>query len=645
VPKVRVLLLEDSPLDAELVCARLAKAGVDCEFERVESREDFVAALDRGAFDIILADYSLPSFDGLSALEIAHAHSPHVPFLFVSGGLGEEVAIESLKRGATDYVLKHRLERLAPAVTRALDEARGRADRRRMQEALREREEHHRLILESVKDYAIVTVDLGGRIAGWSSGAARVFGHDAAAIVGEPVARLFTPEDVEGGRPGAEMEEAITRGRCEDERWHIRADGERFWGSGTMRPLLDAGGRPRGFVKIVRDMTERKRAEEALREADRRKDEFLAMLAHELRNPLSAVHNAIQLAQRSAQPEHWEWSKGVIAQQVKHLTRLIDDLLDLSRITRGKIQLQRRRQDPTPVIRGALEAARPMIEAHGHALSVSLPDEPLWLDVDATRLEQVLVNLLTNAAKYTENGGRIALAARREGSDFVLSVADNGIGIGPEMLPRVFEPFIQAEQTLDRSQGGLGIGLTLARTLVNMHGGRISATSAGAGRGSQFTVRLPLSRENSPPPEGAAPARPPGSPPGVRILVVDDNVESARGLAKILTLLGHDVAIVHDGPAALDAAERHAPVIVLLDIGLPGMDGYEVTRRLRADARHAGVLLVAVSGYGQEQDLKRSAEAGFDHHLVKPVDVDALLALVEARAAQEAAAGRPAEAS
>ncbi|MDR3633707.1 MAG: ATP-binding protein, partial [Isosphaeraceae bacterium] len=545
------------------------------------------------------------------------------------------VAIESLKRGATDYVLKHRLERLAPAVSRALEEARGREARRAIEAALRESEERDRLILESVKDYAIITVDLSGRIASWNSGAERMFGYDSRGIVGEPVARLFTPSDRAAGRPEEEMGKAINEGLAEDERWHVRANGEQFWGSGTMRPLLVGEGRPRGFVKIVRDMTERKRAEEALREADRRKDEFLAMLAHELRNPLSAVHNAIQLAQRSVLPEHWEWSKGVIAQQVKHLTRLIDDLLDLSRITRGKIQLQRRRQDLIPVIRGAVEVARPLIEAHHHALSVILPDEPLCVDVDATRLEQVLVNLLANAAKYTENDGRIELVAQRDGLDVLLSVRDNGIGIAPEMLPRIFEPFIQAEQALDRSQGGLGIGLTLARTLVDMHGGRIAAVSAGAGRGSEFTVRLPLSSEHSPPDESPLHTRPAGSLPGARVLVVDDNVESARGLAKILTLLGHDVAMVHDGHAALAAARRHRPSIVLLDIGLPGMDGYRVARNFRADDHLKSVFLVAVSGYGQEQDLKRSAEAGFDHHFVKPVDVDGLLAVVEQHAATQ----------
>ena len=637
---IRILILEDSPLDAELMRARLVKGGIEGEIDRVVSRDEFVAALDREAYDIILADYSLPSFDGLSALEIAHTRVPDTPFLFVSGGLGEEVAIESLKRGATDYVLKHRLERLAPAVARALEEARGRIERRRVEAALRESEERHRLILESVQDYAIITVDLAGRIASWNRGAARVFGYDADAIVGAPVARLFTPEDVAASRPEDEMGRAITHGLSEDERWHVRADGGRFWGSGTVRPLRDPEGRPRGFVKIVRDMTERKRAEEALREADRRKDEFLAMLAHELRNPLSAVHNAVQLAQRSSQTEHWEWSKRVIAQQVAHLRRLIDDLLDLSRISQGKIQLQRRRQDPIPVIRGAVEAARPLVDAHRHTLVVSLPEEPAWVDVDATRLEQVLVNLLTNAVKYTEIGGRIELAARSEGSEFVITVSDNGIGIAPEMIGHIFEPFIQADRSLDRSQGGLGIGLTLARTLVNMHGGRITATSAGAGLGSEFTVRLPIARQHHPAREDSATARRHPSGSGARILVVDDNVDSARGLATILTLVGHDVAVVHDGPEAFDAAHRHAPSIVLLDIGLPGMDGYEVARRLRSDAQLKRVFLVAVSGYGQDHDLKRSAAAGFDHHVVKPVDVDALLALIEEHVATQARAAQ-----
>ncbi|MHC5542260.1 hybrid sensor histidine kinase/response regulator [Singulisphaera rosea] len=414
----------------------------------------------------------------------------------------------------------------------------------------------------------------------------------------------------------------------EGERWHVRKGGERFWGSGVVRPLLDEAGKLRGFVKVMHDMTERKRSEEALREADRRKDDFLAMLAHELRNPLSAINNAIQLARRSGKTEHLEWAKDVIGQQVGHLTRLIDDLLDISRITRGKIQLRKDLRELAPIVRGAVESARPSIEARGHQLSVSIGETPFRIDADATRLEQVLVNLLTNAAKYTQDGGRIALEAQPEGTDVVIKIRDNGEGITPEMLLKIFEPFIQVEQTLDRSQGGLGIGLTLARTLTEMHGGSLTATSEGPGLGSEFVVRLPLIEAEVPIAEEGASPKSEVVAQGPRVLVVDDNVESAQGLASLLTMFGHDVHIAFEGLEAIDAARQHLPQTVLLDIGLPKLDGYQVARLIRAENRLKDVLLVAVTGYGQEEDRLRSAEAGFDYHLVKPVDFDVLLELI-----------------
>jgi PAS domain S-box-containing protein len=624
---IRILLLEDSALDAELAQTRLAKAGLNFEMDRVETREAFVAALETTPYDLILADYSLPMFDGLSALEIASQLCPQVPFLFISGGLGEEVAIDSLKRGATDYVLKHRIDRLVPAVTRALAESRERADRRRAEAALRQSEEHHRLILESVKDYAIFTLDLEGRVSSWNKGAEGVLGYREAEIVGRPVAVIFTPEDVERGAHQAELSHAAIRGRSEDERWHVRKDGSRFWAGGAVRPLLDEVGALRGYVKVMHDMTERKRAEEALREADRRKDDFLAMLAHELRNPLSAINNAIQLARRSVKVEHQEWAKDVIGQQVKHLARLIDDLLDVSRITRGKIQLRPGPHDPAAIIRGAVDAVHSIVEARGHQLSVKVAPGIMRVEADATRLEQVLVNLLTNAAKYTEEAGRIVLDARSEGGELVIRVRDNGIGIEPEMLPRIFEPFVQAEQSIDRSQGGLGVGLTLARKLVEMHGGTLTATSPGPGQGSEFTVRLPLSDDPS---HAAGLDQIAATVPvmGPRVLIVDDNVESAKGLATLLRMVGYDPQTAFDGRSALEAALLDQPEIVLLDIGLPGMDGYELASTLRRDRHLEDALLIAITGYGQDEDRRRSTEAGFDHHLVKPVDIDALLDLL-----------------
>ncbi|WP_435019158.1 response regulator [Tundrisphaera sp. TA3] len=631
--RIFILHLEDSVLDAELVCKCLRKDDLKFEYSRVDGRDEFIAALETHRHSVILADHSLPSFDGLSALELARKLTPDTPFLFVSGVLGEEVAIEMLKRGATDYVLKQRLDRLGPAVRRALTEASERAERRRAEVELLERERMHRLILDSVKDYAIMTMDTEGRLTSWNSGATNVLGYRESEILGQPHSILFTAEDIQADIPRRELNRAGRPTRGDDERWHVRKDGTRFWGSGLVMPLLDNHGQLKGYTKVIRDMTERKKAEEALKEADRRKDEFLAMLAHELRNPLSAIHNSSQLALRPGlSPERLSWTKEVIVHQVKHLSRLVDDLLDVSRITRGKIRLRPEWVELGPILARAVETTRPQIEEQRHTLNLSIPDEPLELMGDPTRLEQIFVNLLTNAAKYTETGGRIDLSARFTGHEFVISVRDNGVGIESQMLPRIFDLFSQVDQSLDRSQGGLGIGLTIVHKLVELHGGRITASSEGRNCGSEFTIRLPASKPHAAEPAGISP--PPSSQaprPGSSVLVVDDNMDTANALSELLQISGYEVHSVHNGLEALTAARDYRPEVVLLDIGLPGMDGYQVAEQLRRDERLKAAFIVAITGYGEEQAIRRSREAGFDHHLVKPVDYDTLLSILARR--------------
>ncbi len=318
----------------------------------------------------------------------------------------------------------------------------------------------------------------------------------------------------------------------------------------------------------------------------------------------------------------------VIAHQCRHLGRLVDDLLDVSRITRGKIQLRPERVELAPILKRAAEAVRPLIDERGHRLTI-LPAPPgVWLEADPARLEQVVINLLANAAKYTEPGGRIELAAGLENAEVFVRVRDDGVGIPPEAIPHMFELFAQGVRTLERSEGGLGIGLTLVRSLVELHGGSVTPTSPGPGLGSEFVVRLPAC-ESVPPPAEAASSAITGEGRAARVLVVDDHLESAEGMMKLLDQLGHEVRMVHDGPAALELARTFRPEIVLLDIGLPGMDGYEVAARLRSDPRHAGALIVAVSGYGQESDRRLSRESGMDHHLIKPVDIEGLIGLLE----------------
>ncbi len=402
------------------------------------------------------------------------------------------------------------------------------------------------------------------------------------------------------------------------EKEYIRRDGSRV-------PVLLAGamlaGDPERGVAYVMDISERRRAEKRLRDADRRKDEFLAMLAHELRNPLAPIVSAVELMELIGLPDgELQWCKQVIERQVQQLVRLVDDLLDVSRITRGKIKLRREPVELAAVIARAVETSRPLIADRKQELVIESPAGPLLLLGDLTRLAQIVSNLLNNAAKYSDEQGRIGLSAAADGADAVIRVRDTGCGIAPEVLPHVFDLFTQAERTLDRSQGGLGIGLTLVKALAELHGGSASAASAGLGHGSEFTVRLPLAAAAS------AAARGPGerdrraAPIPRRVLVVDDNVDAALSLSRLLQAAGHEVEAVHDGQAALVNAPRWRPDVILLDIGLPGIDGYEVARRLRAQPETKETTLVALTGYGQDEDRRRSQEAGFDHHLVKPVE-------------------------
>ena len=512
-----------------------------------------------------------------------------------------------------------------PSVGAIVSNFRDVTDRRRLEEALRDREENFRMIVASAVDFAIFTLDGDGRIQSWNSGAERILGYSEDEILGQHVGVIFTPEDNAAGRIEFEMQGAAYWGHENDDRWHVKKGGVRFWANGRMMPLKDEAGELKGYLKILRDRTEQKLADDALKDADRRKDEFLAMLAHELRNPLAAINNAVQVLRRGSQDDDREWSKDVIDRQGKHLARLMDDLLDVSRITRGNIQLRKEWIDLGPIIARAIESVRPLIDAKKHTLTVSIAPGPMGLFADPTRMEQILVNLLSNAAKYTDERGQIMLTAQCNG-DFIVAVKDNGAGIPREVLPHIFDLFAQGDRTIDRSQGGLGIGLTLVKRLVEMHGGTVTAASDGPGTGSAFTVRLPAVA--GPTGDEATPgSRPPvRNPGGLSVLVVDDNKDTADGMARLLVSSGYRVTMAHDGPSALAAARAGRPDAILMDIGLPGMDGYAVAEQFRKDQNDGETILIAISGYGQEHDRRRSREAGFDHHLVKPVDYERLLA-------------------
>jgi PAS domain S-box-containing protein len=780
--RATILLAEDDPGVAKLEQLRLERAGYRVLV--VASADEGIRKMDEGVELIVLDQQLSGGTSGLEFFRQVKDAGHHVPAILVTGLHEENLLVEALRAGVRDFVLKTPsfLDHLEPIVTRVLEqvrtereldesrilarenEARRReleyeiAQRKRVERALRDAEEYLRLMVESVRDFAIFTVDRDGRVVSWNPGAEQLFGYAEAEILGRDFDILYTPEDRAGGVPAQETATAAATGRSSDERWHQRNDGRRFFASGVISPIFDDENRLRGFTKIARDITDRKVAEEkvreaavrlkaivdtavdgiitfddsgivesvnpaaerifgynhaemvgrnlamlmpdpeqseltsylesyqrtgeqnilgairevrgqtgdgsifpmelavsetrlgtrriftgivrdigerkhmehALKDADSRKDQFLAMLAHELRNPLAPISNAVQIMQvEGAAGKSFRWSLKVIEDQVKHMTRMIDDLLDVSRITRGKVDLQKERISLATVIELAVEASQPIIESYDHRLSITLPERPVDLEVDPSRMAQVLSNLLNNAAKYTDFGGQIDLSAELRGREITIRVRDNGMGISPELLPRVFDLFTQADQTLSRSRGGLGIGLTLVRSLVESHGGRVSAQSPGLGQGSEFVVWLPVAGDRMSNDGYDAPSPPGARPPRRRVLVVDDNESNAASLGILLRALGQDVDTAYDGPSAIELAHRLQPDVILLDIGLPGIDGYEVARQCRARSDLQTVILVAMTGYGQHDDRARSREAGFNAHLVKPVKVDELRLLLE----------------
>ncbi len=394
--------------------------------------------------------------------------------------------------------------------------------------------------------------------------------------------------------------------------------------------LQDAEGAPYALCGIATDITAQKDTEEALRQADRRKDIFLATLSHELRNPLAPIRHAVRLLRSPrTSPRDTAQAQEIIERQSQHLSRLLDDLLDVSRITRGSVELRKELLSISSVIETALEAVRPLIEARGHTVSVDVPERPVYVYADSVRLSQVLANLLTNAAKYTPPGGSIRIEGRHENETVVLRVIDNGIGIAPEVLPRIFEMFSQGRSERQHAEGGLGIGLALVRGLLELHGGTIEARSAGVGRGSEFIVRVPVGDDGLTvdallaPGASLAPAS-----DVVKVLIADDNRDAADSLAILLRGDGHEIRKAYDGAAALETAQEFRPDVALLDIGMPGLDGYEVAQRIREEPWGQGVTLVALTGWGQAQDKERAMAAGFDHHVTKPVEPERLQALL-----------------
>jgi PAS domain S-box-containing protein len=498
-----------------------------------------------------------------------------------------------------------------------------------------ELEERFDLLATDAKEYAVFLVGLDGHLLCWNAGAERIFGFSSDEVVGQHFSRFFTPEAIRAGEPERELKSALADGRADNVCWQVRKDGTRFWCQAIVSALLDENKQARSFARVTHDLTEsdalrkqRKRAD-GLAEANRSKEEFMALLSHELRSPLSPIINAVNiLRQMQTTDPIIEQAGNIIDRQVGTMVRLVDDLLDISRITKGKLRLSKEETELRVIVNHAAETARPFMDARRHDFSVSLPTEPIWVEADPTRMEQVIVNLLNNAAKYTDTGGLIRMTVKTEGDEAAIRVRDNGAGIAPALLPHVFELFAQVDGSLGRSYGGLGIGLALARNLVEMHEGRLQATSAGLGKGCEFTIKLPVVL--NPAAHSAKTVLSPAQLVGrsLRVLVVEDNIDAADSLSLLLRLHGHEVQLARTGPTALETASAARPDVILLDIGLPGMDGYQVAKRLRARPEFKDVMICALTGYTpSEADRQRQVETGFDHYYVKPVDLKHLLEL------------------
>ncbi|RYF44158.1 MAG: PAS domain S-box protein [Comamonadaceae bacterium] len=493
-------------------------------------------------------------------------------------------------------------------------------ERRRHEEALRESEERFRLLVDNVRDYAIFMLSPAGVIESWNAGAELIKGYGAQDVLGRHFSMFYRAEDLKAGLPEEEMRLAREQGRAESEGWRVRKDGSLFWANVVLTPIIDAQQQLRGFAKVTRDMSERRRLEE-LENSSKRMTEFLAMLAHELRNPLAPIRNAVTVLQLEPSPSPVvRSSRDMIDRQLSHMTRLVDDLLDVGRMSTGKVTLKKERILYNQVVARATEAVRPLMDARQHRFTAVMPPADIHIVADATRLAQVIQNLLTNAAKYTPASGEIRLEVREEGGELLTLVSDNGSGLTPEAIGQIFELFAQGDVQSNAREGGLGIGLTLAKSLVEQHGGALKADSEGPGRGSTFCFSLP-----NPTMEGED--QDDAGSNALRWLIIDDNRDAADSLAEILRLMGCTVKIAYDGPAGLQLARSFQPHAALVDLGMPGMSGYEVIGELRQGA--AAPMVAAVTGYGNEEDRQRTDAAGFDAHLMKPVDFSALAAFLE----------------
>ncbi|HZS08495.1 MAG TPA: response regulator [Blastocatellia bacterium] len=652
---VRILNVEDDPLDTEIIGAVLKRDGLDCELDRVETRDEFLAALGRGGFDLILSDFSLPSFDGLSALAIRQERCPDAPFILISGTIGEEAAIRAFELGATDYVLKQRLERLTPSVHRALREAAEHAERMRAEADLRLAHQRLRFHIEN-SPLAVIEWDSDLRVRYWSPQAERLFGWNFEEVRGRSPREwpLVHEEDAEIVHQDiARLLEGRAARDIAENRNYTR-DGSVIWCQWYNSALLDESGRLVSILSLALDITERKRSEEersqllareqAAREAaemaNRAKDEFLAAVSHELRTPLTPVLGWLRLVRTGGlAPEAAAGALEKIERNVRAEVRLVEDLLDVSSIITGKLRVDMRPLEPAPVIEAAINSMRPAAEAREITLVQRLEPDTGLISGDQDRLRQILWNLLSNALRFTPQGGRVEVRLERVQSHIEIFVSDNGQGISAEFLPFVFDRFRQADASLTRVHGGLGLGLAIVRHLVELHGGTVHAESAGPGAGATFSIKLPLiigpheTGRTKRRPEALAGTLAAGSKirlDGLRVLAVDDDPDTLEVLSYVLQQGGADVRTAISVDEALEIFRGERPDILISDLGLPERDGYDLIAAVREleGAQEKQTPAIALTAYTRVEDRLRVLGAGFQMHIPKPVEPAELLAVV-----------------
>jgi PAS domain S-box-containing protein len=629
---LRVLLLEDSRFDAELLREALLASYPQAQLEVARDEAGYIGALASQTYDLILSDYDIPGFSGEQALTEARARNPRVPFIFVSGVIGEDNAVEMLKRGATDYVSKSRLARLPLVIDRALREVAQREARDSAQVQLREANAIFARVVDSLRNYAVILMDAQGVVRSWNQAARDIFGWDGDDIVGRSAETLFTPEDRAAGTFQGEMADALRVGKADDNRWMLRRDGLRLWAEGVLMPLYNDAKEHSGFSKIVRDATADYRDAEALRvakeeaeRANRAKDRFLAVLSHELRTPLSPIANAAHLLERTASvPEKYQHLLPMIQRNVALEARLIEDLLDLTAISAGKVSLRPKPVDMHGLVQVVLDMLEGQVREKRLHLRLDLAARSAVVQADEARMQQVLWNLLRNAIKFSPEEGWVRVRSQQDGPWLVLEVSDNGIGIEPQALPRIFSAFEQADGEVSQRFGGLGLGLAIARGLVNEHKGELRAASAGRGQGATFTLRLRSHVDQDAAEPGEVRGAGEDGSGGWRLLLVEDNEDAAETIVMCLETYGYQVTHVGTCAEAVRTARSGGFDIVLTDLGLPDGSGIDVGRALSKS-----LPVVALSGYGATPDLQRSTMAGFSGHLVKPADPQSIHATLQ----------------